>query len=65
MNFSVLVQYSGGSESLFYTKSVRSSPNNDGGFVLLLDDKTTIDIYRGDNVFVMNAEGQTVRRYKP
>lgn len=64
MNFSVLVQYSDGSENLFYTKSIHSEPSAKGGRVLTLDDETSIDIYRGDNVFVMNAEGQTVRRYK-
>jgi len=64
MNFTVLVQYRNGVENLFYAKSVQSEADGPDGRILTLDDGTTISVYRGDNVFVMNAEGQTVRRYK-
>ena len=61
--FSVLIQYSDGTEDLVPTKArVEYERTPDGALLVIEDDEYPLK--RGDNVFVMNITGQTVRRWK-
>lgn len=58
--FTVLFQYAGGRERMVDGDEI--SYDRDEG-ALTLNGETFL-LHKGDNVFVMNGDGQTVRRYR-
>ena len=58
----VLLQYADGTESLVPSTGEIEYRRTDEGGILTIGDME-YEIRRGDNVFVMNDSGQTVRRY--
>ena len=59
--FSILVQYADGREIMVYAEEI-AYDRNDG--VLTLDGEAQYPLRKGDGAFVMNGDGQTVRRYR-
>ena len=60
--FTVLIQYKDGTEKLVASSAEIDYERTDVGGLLAIGDEE-YELVKGDNVFVMNASGQTVRRY--
>lgn len=59
--FTVLIQYGDGVETMVSGENIDFARKGDGG--LLEVGEVEYELVKGDNVFVMNESGQTVRRY--
>lgn len=59
--FTVLIQYGDGVETMVSGENIEFTRKDDGGLLEVSD--VEYELVKGDNVFVMNESGQTVRRY--